>query len=502
MSEESSYTPQFAGSDVAPDTTTSAADVNSAAPAEADAAPATDQSAADTEQSTSDNASIAAEQKPTAAAIDHAESVHDFLKQQFMEMYGEQSGGSEEAAESAPELKQTSTEDVPAPAEAEAATESAPPDSIEGIKLPGFSGDENALPTDEEVDEKYSRAPKAIREDLKAAYAQVRANNDLTERLGGENFIEPLADMVDAMKTGDNVRFFQGQLQAVGVDGFADFLEDAIKIAVIETQKAEPTNEGEKFLQDRCSQIVNDVLQARFGETATLERISELVKYDAEGYLNVDDVRRYYEDTLGEDNPVIQSLKADKEKLATELEEAKTATAQQQTQAMRQAHDKFSAQITTSTEQMVDKFLLSKSVLRPLDTDTIEIKNGKESLALLINNYVLQSVTGQRDYSMLMNSYAKGEQNTAVYRDRAANLLNTALLAAKPIIANLSASFAAGYSTTRNNTLLNGRSQHSAAAAAAASNGGQPTITSEPKKQTAMTSDEYHQYLVAQLQSM
>lgn len=341
----------------------------------------------------------------------------------------------------------------------------------------------------DELNEKFNRAPIAIREYALAASEEAKIGRELTQKLGGEFFIEPITEIAQGIQNGENLGIFQGILKAGGVDSFAEMIDDVMTLALIDTQKNEPTNDGERFMQARCKEITDQILQNRFGENASIERIEELLKYDRDGYLNADDVRKYYEeDGDGENNPVIESLKQQVETLKGQLGEQTTSESEKQNAIERAANEKFTELSDQSLSKTMNDLVYQDSVIKPLETDSPEVKNAKETVKNLIDSFISNKFkTGS--YGDLKNSFKKGNQNTATFQSKFSEHLNSTVLEAKDLISGIEAMFAANISNSRNNQLLTKTTPGNPEIPNV------PTETTAPKSTAQMSDEEYHEWL-------
>jgi hypothetical protein len=470
-----------------------------------------------------------AESQPTATSADNsaapvfnAGNVQDFILKGFEAIESpEQSAAETQAAaepaapavetkeasevvtESQPEKVSEPVKEPEKPVEAEKPAETVTEEVEAETKEPTLSDyfdniGKTEILTREQIDAQFARAPKAIR-DVAANYAELaQKGQEVVEKIGGEHFLEPLSQIADGIRKGENFGVFQGVLSAVGVDGFTDLLEDAMRVAVIETQSGQPKSDGEKYLQDRCKALVNGVLEARFGTGASLDRLEKLFKYDAQGLLNTSDIESYLTESESEPNPVIEQQKAEIETLRRQLEENKSQETEKKTQAERAQRDEFDKQANASLDKVLNDFVLTKSILRPIDNDSEPVSQGKKAAETLLKSYIQQQMKANPKYAELQKSFQKGEQNTAVYRNAYSSLLDTAMFNAREVASGIEAVFSQLYQNSRNQRLSESleittpteQEQQPIA---------QPTETTKPLNKAAMTTEQWRAHLAQQL---
>lgn len=391
---------------------------------------------------------VPTETPSTETAASEPQNVRDYLTQGLNDIYGTPAAEPVEEPATVAETIQTTD---PAP-EIQTATET-PPEPSTTEQIPDIITELPTILTAEEIDKQFERAPKAIR-DLTKSYAdEARASRETVEKLGGTHFLEPMARIAEGIKSGENMGVFEGFLAATGVNGFTGLLDDALNLALVHIAQGEPTTEGEKVLKEQTTALVDKALQARFGENATLSRIAELCKYDQDGYLNVDDVRKYYEESDQSENPVVTAQKAEIERLKTELGQKDVSETEAKRTQEKQVFEQFTASANKSLDAVLDKHVFGKSVINPLPNDPAPIKTGKEAAKQLLNSFIQQKMSTDTKYADLKKSYARGEANTAKYQNAFSSLIETAMIEAREMASSLEGLFTA--TVPRNNLLLN-----------------------------------------------
>lgn len=429
------------------------------------------------------------ESRPAAETVPETESVTDFIKKGLSEIFATEQPAAETAEEEAntPEVVEGVTE---VPIEI---AEDTKPDNLE---VADFVQGKFEILTDEQINEQFLRAPKGIREYAIAASREARAGRELTQKIGGEFFVEPLSKIAQGIQNGENLNIFHGILEAGGVDSFAEVLDDALQLALITTQQSEPTNEGERFLSQRCKEMVNQILETRFGENASIENIEKLLKYERDGYLNVSDVDSFYNDNKeNEDNPLVKSLKSQVDTLQQQLNSQKTSETEQQNAQERAVTEKFTELSDSSLSKMMNDLVYKNSVIMPLEADSPEDKQAKATVKTLLDAFIGNKFKSDASFKVLQDSFKKGNQNTANFQTKFTNLIDTTISEARDLVSGIEAIFAAKISAGRNNQLLNGQTTPPG-------NPEQPLVptqTAAPKAPAQMSEEEHHKWLRDQI---
>jgi len=501
---------EFFSSDAAVD----APDAPPAEGVESDAAPPDDGGAAsqDTPQRNAPEESAAAEADTDAADTEEApkdgESIHEYLVRQLSEDSGEDAGTDAEAETNTAANDDGTNTDEPANGESkELSTESEgekPKEEADG----GEDQTKAPLMLRDEIEEKFNRAPKALR-DVAARNSEIVM--ELVNDLGGPSYIDPIVEMSKGLQEDNNFGVFSGMLKIKGVGGFTDFLKDAIHVALIETQSAEPTNEGEKYLQDACRELLTGALTEKYGEGVTLEYVEKLIRYDQEGHLNTEDVDKYYAER-GEDietvaqNPVFKRLKEENEELRQRLGEQSDAGAKDTKSPEKQHAEIFDSRIKEQVGKIFDDTYFAKSALRSVSGDSPDLAAAKQTCRELLTEAGLRLIQSDPQYKRLRSADKKGEANTADNQRRYANLTNTALLNIRQAGSKLENLISQIYTLSRNSTLLNNGRGVSLDPASDGKNGHrdanfQPTQTKKREK-TFPSREEWDRHVKETLASM
>lgn len=391
-----------------------------------------------------------------------------------------------------PEKPEPKSEEVEKPVETEEAEQPQEPTLSEYFDNIG----KTEILTREQIDAQFARAPKAIR-DIAAKYSTLALKGqEVVEKIGGEHFLEPLSQIAEGIKSGENFGVFQGILSASGVDGFTNLLEDAMRVAVIETQTGQAKTEGEKHLQSKCLEIVNGVLEARFGQGASLDRLEKLFKYEQQGLLNTTEVDSYFTEEK-EANPLLAEKEAEIAQLRSQLEERASQETEKKTQYERAQRDEFDTQANASLDKVLNDFVLTKSILRPIENDSEQISQGKKAAETLLKSYIQQQMKTNPKYAELQKSFQKGEQNTAVYRNGFSSLLDTALFNARDVASGLEALVSQVYQNSRNAKLS--ETLQITAPTEQEQPPAPPTETTKPLSKAEMTREQWLAHLATEL---
>lgn len=469
--------------------TTSAAPVEStaapaAAPASSTPAPG---AAAETASSAAEN--VHTQTQDTSASSEPAD-IHEFLKTGFLQLNDSKPAEVTDIVNETP-VEQT---DVPAETPAETAPAEATTEAAQPAEKPLLT-QKPVILTEDEIKTQFARVPKAAQSTILEYANLARSGQELIDKIGGEHFVEPVAKIAESIRNGDNMGVFSGYLEAGTVDGFADLINDTLDLAFVQIAQGEPTNDGEKWLKERTQTMLDSVLQTRFGENASLQRIEQLLKYDRDGYLNTDDVSKYYEEADAHENPVISSLKEENAKLKAQIGEKETIASEQKREQEKLAAERFA----TSTNETLDKVLSSMvyetSALNPVTTDSTAFKAGKEAAKSLLNSHAQTILKNNPQYAELQKSYLRGESSTAIYKSKLTGLMETAMLEAKEMASKFEAVFAEVANNSRDVKLLNSQETQEQPVTET------PSIakTSEVK---ALSSDDFHSWLSKQFSDL
>lgn len=469
--------------------------VDEAAPAESDAAaPAADTSA---------EAPAAADDKPA-----EVQSVSDFIRQGLAELDEIKAGNTETTDE--PDSKPKSdadaenTEDKEKPKETE---EPAKADESDDDKDPKEEPakakiiPEVEFRTRAQIDTDFDRVPKEARE-VMATYAEAGKQMQATlESLGGEPYMAPLQKIVEGMEGDNNLPMFSGMLEAVGIERFADYIDDTMLLACVETLRNEPTNDGERFFVDKLKDTARKVLQAQFGDDVTYAHLKKLVTYDRGGHLNTADVDKYFEENPDEDPAKADPVLREKDDRILELE-TKLAEAEgkgEQTAQTQQAVD-FDKDTSTHTHGVLEDMLFKKSVLKGIATDDEVLAAAKKAARKLIRTEYDANITGNKVYARLKSGNLKGEASTSKYQRDFSTLVGKALMQARETAEPIEALISLVYGGKRNVEI---RDREQPAGDENGNGNHQPTMTTQReggKDPSKMSEKEWREYLKEQLE--
>jgi hypothetical protein len=437
-----------------------------------DAAAAHDQSAND------DAAAIDAE---GGAAAEPAKPVNtrDFILQGLAEIEQGKSAGKDgaeddAAAEDTPAKKAAAEANTAETAKADPEATPEKPDAESEEATPEEEGAEakaakpareipDIIPP-EKIDKDFNRTSKEIRDVAKQNAEAATAYKAMLGELGGDYLYPSLKLVAQGFMEESTLPVFQGYLQANGVDSFTDLLEDAMKVAMIESQSGEPAegDEGAKLFKKSCQDLTNNILKAKFGENATIDHIAKLLKYDANGDLNTKELDEYYSsESDGGEAPVPGSAldKALKriEELEGKQEDPDDAAGKENPEREAQRHSaSFDKNVSEDRDKILNERLFAKSALRPLQNDPAELKAAKEMARKLISDYAANHHMKQPAYRKLKEGDAKGNALTDSFKLKYSGLMDSTLLAAREAASPLEAAFSMLYSLRRNGNLGNG----------------------------------------------
>lgn len=486
---------EFAAPDAAPITEAAPAEpVIDAGEAAADAVPASDAASTATSADASAQGAAAADQPAEIT------DVKDYIRQGLASIEQGSSPAEEKkpdaaktddepaAGDTPPETEKPKDEKAKSDDEDEAAdedddqkpkekTDEAKSDDADGLKVPKV-----AFKTRAEIEKDFDRIPKAARS-LLTEYAEAGTAMQATlETLGGEAFVAPLSKVVEGLQSedGNNMPVFSGLLEAGGIDRFADIVDDVMGLTMVEVLNNTPKNAGEKRLHDKLKQTSKRVIEAVFGDDATIEHIGKLVQYDKSGHLNTKDVDQYFEE-----NPHEKEMPKDsKDRRIADLEaqladKAKSDDSETETAA----NDKstaadFDKEMRSNTHPTLEATFFKTSILKPVQGDDETIRDGKKAARALVRTAFDSALRTDPRYTKLKESAAKGETTTANYKRRYAGLVESAISAASDAAAPLEALVALVYGGKRNVDILE-RSKSAAAAGdgSKAADIGEPTQT-------------------------
>lgn len=357
--------------------------------------------------------------------------------------------------------------------------------------------------TREEIDKRFPRTSKEIRDVAAANGDAALALQKELEEYGGPHFAEPMKLIAQGLQNDDNVPVISGVLAAQGVDGFTGLMKDFMTVALIETQTSEAKSDGEKYFQDACKDIADQIFKQKFGEHASVALAEKLLKYEAEGLLNTEDVDQYY----GESGPDKSSgpspvLKEKDEKIAElqrKLADQEASGAEKVKAEERQFVDQWEKTTHENSEKVLNDLFFKKSVLKVLPSDPVELKAGKEQAQLLLKEFARNFQKADPAYSKLKSSAFKGNSTTAKYQKDMQSLVDNALFETKKLAAPLEAVFSLVYSMGRNAKLpTDPKDAPEKAPNDPADPPKAPTITTQPER-PVMTKDAWREHLEREL---
>ena len=310
--------------------------------------------------------------------------------------------------------------------------------------------------TREEIDKQFPRTSKEIR-DVAAANgeAALALQKQIDDEYGGTHFAEPMKLIAKGLLEDDNMPVISGVLAAQGVEGFTGLMKDVMTVALIDTQTATAKTDGEKFFQEACKDVADEIFKQKFGDGASVGLIEKLLKYEAEGLLNTADVDEYYQTGEGKSTP--SPLLKEKEERIAELErklgESEASGAEKIQTEQRRHDDHWEKSTNEASDKVLDDLFFSRSVLKVLETDSPEIKEGKLAAQVLLKNEAKNYRKADQTYSKLKTASFKGNGGTAKYKKEYSALVDAQLFETKKLAAPLEALISTIYSLSRNSNL-------------------------------------------------
>ncbi|HXG86110.1 MAG TPA: hypothetical protein VNI84_18970 [Pyrinomonadaceae bacterium] len=356
------------------------------------------------------------------------------------------------------------------------AVEDAEEDVIEAADFDSLTTDEAGAETSETDTEttdevypdiealrlKHPRQSKAFYEEAAKYSEEAQKGRELLTRLGGEEFVVPLAEISAAITAGDTARVLVNISEMASEEQAVKFVADSMFVGLVQSKELQSNPETADFGK-ALETYANVILEKRFGNAMTVEKIDSLSALDKNGWLDFLERSRaqgfidsdeWFQMLDGDKQPEqFASLKEENKKLAFELEEKKAQVDQKTVAQDKETETKFYTATDAQIESVFSRVVLAKSVLRDLTSDSSETKAEKARLRAPIIREAKTAFKTNPSIKQLLGSYKAGDVDSDTYRKQLSAAVNDAVLQTREETGIAERIAAKIYGQTRNGSL-------------------------------------------------
>tara|TARA_R110000868_G_scaffold45145_2_gene150081 strand:+ start:418 stop:1812 length:1395 start_codon:yes stop_codon:yes gene_type:complete len=330
----------------------------------------------------------------------------------------------EVVADPVPEVEEPATADEPVeePQTAEEDGDETPAEDEEAQE-----DGELTYPTEEELFEQLPRSvPKHVVKQMAQYAAIAKERGESLDKIGGDAFIEPLAKMVESLKSGSDdpnayIPFLQGITEAGGDDALLEVLSHAMYVGLVKGPDWAANADTAEFGAE-ISQRTNAFLEMRFG--LPIDKLDRFTTFDKIGWF--DKIEGWIKDeyvSQAELDELIQVtadpvLTKQAEKIAElerrqekTVEESKTATVPDS-----EIEQNFSEYLGNAVDHVLETVIFTDSALKDLAGDSAELKQDKAKFRSQLAQQMRLELDRHPNRSKLLSGFKKGRQQTSVYQ--------------------------------------------------------------------------------------
>jgi hypothetical protein len=276
-----------------------------------------------------------------------------------------------------------------------------------------------------------------------ARYSAVaREATDQLERIGGDAFIEPLENIVSGLREGKSQTVFQGIVEASGSDALLTVVGDALALAMLNSSQM--TKSDDPYTAQfgtALGQMADKVIQSRFGESVTVEKLEQLSKLADAGWLEA--IEKWGTDGIidrdeaekllqASNDPKLREQLVENARLKKELEERSARERERSTQAEREFDTAFSKSVADEIGKALSSTVWKTSPLAEQPKDTDEQKAEKAFLRERLIQDAINAFDQSDHKGKLIAAYKQGKSSTATFRTDLTNAVASAILSTKP----------------------------------------------------------------------
>jgi hypothetical protein len=347
-----------------------------------------------------------------------------------------------------PEAPEETVEEVVEPVEEPEAEPEAEPETTDEpeaeaeveTETPVEDGEVKIL-TAEEIEAKFARSnTKEGRAYMAQVSAVAREGQEAIAKIGGTEFLEPLAKISTALQNADAdpsalQDFFVGIVDASGAETMLSVISQAMYMGFVKADDWAANPETAQ-LGEALHKIVDTSVQARWGVDSA--RMAQLVEWEKVGWL--DKLNEWVENNyvpqseLDEmleinSNPVLKKLAQENQALKKQGEKA---TPKEGFEPAAEHESAFTTFIADSVKPVFEDVILKGSPLKDASTDTPAMKDTKAFIRSALEHKVLQEFETSPARAKLLDDFRKGKQHTATYKSELAKALDGVRRGTKP----------------------------------------------------------------------
>lgn len=335
----------------------------------------------------------------------------------------------------------------PAEAEPEAETESEEATEEETETKPeaeaeAAADEEVKILTPEEIEAKFARSnTKEGRAYMAQVSAIAQQGQETVAKLGGTEFIEPLAKMSTALQAGQDDpealnEFFIGITEASGAETLVTILGQALYMGFVKADEW-AKNPATADFAAAIKNVVDINVQAKWGVDS--DRMAKLVEWEKVGWLDKLDewVTNNYvpQSELDEmleinTNPTLKRLAEENQELKRQREKVTPAEKSDQPQAGQESA--FDSYIADSITPVLTAAVWKGSPLQDISTDTAAMKETKAFLRTALTQQAVGEFASNPARAKLLADYQRGKSSTAIYKSELAKAINSTVNATRP----------------------------------------------------------------------
>jgi len=343
------------------------------------------------------------------------------------------------------------------PATEEAAVESgdeAKPDAeVETADEPsGFDALESEAKSEflESFDDIKAKYPRNSSNELVAEMARygkaAKEGQEAIEAVGGPEFLPGVKAITQSLREGNHRGVFEGVAQTAGPEGLVYSIAEAMKLGFVEADAlASSKDPMHQHFGTAMKAVTDSIVEQRFGEGVTTERLSKLVEWDQAGwfekieqwiadeYIDSDEIEELLSTSKDPEKIALkQELKRLKQEKEGQLGKEKADEPAKQQQRSLEVENSFDQMATEKLHSLFNDVIWKNSVLRDLPTDSPETKQGK---AFLREGVLRQAETAFKTgdaRAKLIQGFQSGAR-TPIFLAELAKSLNAGALSAKPV---------------------------------------------------------------------
>lgn len=338
---------------------------------------------------------------------------------------------------------------------AEETEEVAEEEPAEEASFDAIDGEQKFLNVDE-IREAFPRQRKGLYE-LTAKYSEgAKKYTEVEARLGGAEFVEPAAELTQALRDGDAFKALEVVGNKFGQDDLLNVVGNAMYMAY--EHKKSLTDPKYAGFREGLDKLTNIAFQSEFGENVTPERVRELIAFDAIGAFekldkwvtsNEIDPDEWDELVTLKANPQLSNLAKENAELKRQLE-AKKSEVKAEPVKEPEIDNFFIKTVPDAMDKVLVGVVWKNSPLRDLPADTPEMKEKKELFREQLKDKAVIAFNRGEASARLKQGVKYGKQETATFKSDFSNAINAAILSTKPETAKYEGILAELYGKTRN----------------------------------------------------